>query len=177
MKFEMTGLAGVVLIDLEPHHDARGFFARAWCDEEAEAAGILDRFVQMNLSYTRTRGTIRGLHYQRGADAEGKLVRCIRGAVFDVAADVAPDSATYGRWTGVELTAESRRAIYLPPGCAHGNQTLSDDAELLYSVTSPYAPDAEAGVRYDDPFFGIDWPLPVHGISDKDAGWPPFGGS
>lgn len=175
MRIEPTAVDGVFVMELEPHHDDRGFFARAWCEQEAAAAGIAERFVQTNLSYTRSRGTVRGLHFQRQPHGEGKLVRCIRGAVFDVAADVSPDSATYGRWIGVELSADSRRALYLPPGCAHGYQTLTDDAELLYSVTSPYAPHAEAGVRYDDPFFGIEWPVPILAVSDKDAGWRPFG--
>jgi dTDP-4-dehydrorhamnose 3,5-epimerase len=170
--FTSTAVEGVYIIDVEPHADERGSLSRAFCAEEFEQHGIEPAISQMNLNHSERAGTIRGLHYQRGSHAETKLVRCVRGAVFDVAADMREGSETYGRWVGVELSADNRRALLVPEGCAHGFQTLVDDVELLYTASHPYTPASEAGVRYSDPHFGIDWPLEVSAISDKDATWP-----
>ena len=127
---------------------------------------------QINSSFNISRGTLRGLHLQLSPDEEAKLVRCINGAIFDVVADLRPDSPTYLQWFGAELTAEDRVALYIPPGCAHGYQTLEDSSEVLYHVSAAYAPQSESGARYDDPLLGITWPLPVSTISDKDSAWP-----
>jgi dTDP-4-dehydrorhamnose 3,5-epimerase len=169
-----TELDGAFLIDLEPKVDERGFFARAWCEEELGAHGLDTRVAQCNLSFNRRRATLRGLHYQSPPHAEVKLVRCTRGAVYDVIADLRPDSPNYLRWTGVELTAENRTAIYVPAGFAHGYQTLVDETETYYQVSVPHAPSAERGVRWDDPALAIGWPLPDPILSAKDAAWPDY---
>jgi dTDP-4-dehydrorhamnose 3,5-epimerase len=161
---------------LEPREDNRGFFARVWADDEFAAHGLVSRVVQMNLSYNRVAGTLRGMHFQHAPYAETKLVRCIRGAIYDVIIDLRPDSPTYKRWIGVKLTAANRLALYVPEGFAHGFQTLEDDTEVFYQVSQYYTPSAEGGVRYDDPAFGIEWPLPVTEISEKDKRWPLFNG-
>jgi dTDP-4-dehydrorhamnose 3,5-epimerase len=173
--FIETELAGAFVIDLERREDERGFFARAWCAEEFTDHGLSPRLVQANLSFNRHEGTIRGMHYQVEPHAEAKLVRCTRGGVYDVIVDLRPDSQTFKRWIGVELTDENRRAIYVPEGFAHGYQTLTPEAETYYQVSESYAPDAERGVRWDDPAFGIEWPNPSNPIlSDKDRTWPDF---
>jgi dTDP-4-dehydrorhamnose 3,5-epimerase len=172
VKYIDTDVAGVVVVDIDPHSDARGFFTRLFCVDEFASHGLNSHVAQTNLSFNRTRGTLRGLHRQVPPYAEAKLVRCIRGAIVDVAVDVRPESDTYGKHVMVELSANNHRALYLPPYVAHGFETLAEDTEVLYQVSGPYAPGGEQGFRWDDPAFGIDWPLPVAVISDKDADWP-----
>jgi dTDP-4-dehydrorhamnose 3,5-epimerase len=177
MIFHETDIPGAFTIDLERREDERGFFARAWCVEEFAAHGLSTRLAQANLSFNRSAGILRGMHFQRAPHEEAKLVRCTRGAIFDVIVDLRPDSPAYRRWIGVELTAENRRALYVPEGCAHGYQTLADGTEALYLVSEAYAPDSEGGVRWDDPAFGIEWPhADNRSLSRKDAAWPDFEG-
>lgn len=171
MKFTPTAVEGVVIVDLEPHSDARGTFARIFDVDEFAAHGLDVQVVQANLSTNHRAGTLRGLHRQVPPHAEGKLVRCIAGAIVDVALDVRPGSPSHGQHVMVELTADNRRALFVPAYVAHGYQTLTDDTAVTYQVSGPYAPGGEEGFRYDDPAFGISWPLPVSEISDKDAGW------
>jgi dTDP-4-dehydrorhamnose 3,5-epimerase len=176
MRFTETALPGAFLVDLERRDDERGFFARAWCEEEFAAHGLDARISQCNLSFNERRGTLRGMHFQVPPHAEVKLVRCTRGSVYDVIVDLRPDSTTYLSWIGVELSADNRRALYIPEGFAHGYQTLMDGTETFYQVSSPYAPGAERGVRWDDPAFGIEWPdVEERVISEKDLAWPDFG--
>jgi dTDP-4-dehydrorhamnose 3,5-epimerase len=172
VKYTATDVDGVVIVDIEPHHDARGFFSRSFCATEFAKHGLDAAVAQTNISYNRTRGTLRGLHRQVPPFLEAKLVRCTRGAIVDVAVDVRPESATYGQHVMVELTAENHRSLFLPPYVAHGFQTLLDDTEVVYQVSGPYAPAGEQGFRWDDGQFGIAWPLPVSVVSDKDASWP-----
>lgn len=167
-------VAGAKLIELHKIGDERGFFARAWDRGELAAAGVATDLVQANLSRTARKGTIRGFHYQRPPAAEDKLTRCIRGAVWEVVLDLRPSSPTYHRWHGVELTADNHLALHIPRGCARGFQTLTDDAEVFYFVSAPYTPDLEAGVRFDDPTFAVEWPLEVTGLSDKDRAWQDY---
>ena len=175
MIFTPTKIAGAYVIELEPKGDARGFFARAFDHDEFVRRGLATNFVQTNLAYSQARGTLRGLHYQLPPHAEGKLKRCIRGRIFDVMVDLRQDSATYGEWFGVELSAENRRMAYVPEGCANGYQTLERDSEVLYPVTSRYAPEAERGVRWNDPQFAIAWPVMKNLIiSEKDQSWPDY---
>lgn len=176
MIFTETELKGAYIIDLERREDERGFFARTLCQQEFEAHGLVARIVQANTSYNKLRGTLRGMHYQRAPFAETKLVRAVRGAIYDVIVDLRPDSPTHMRWIGVELTADNRRALFVPEGFAHGFQTLEDDTDVTYQVSAFYTPGAEGGARYNDPTFDIQWPLPVSVISDKDATWPDFAG-
>jgi dTDP-4-dehydrorhamnose 3,5-epimerase len=176
MIFHETTVDGAVLVDLDTHGDERGFFARAWCQNEFEAQGLTSRLVQVNLSHSRDAGTLRGMHFQRAPHEEAKLVRCIRGALFDVVADMRPGSPTEGRWFGTTLTAQNRRMLYVPEGCAHGFLTLEDDTEALYQVSELYAPGAEGGFRWDDPAFGIRWPRTPAVMSEKDAAWAPLAG-
>jgi dTDP-4-dehydrorhamnose 3,5-epimerase len=176
MIFHQTELPGAFLVDLEPRADERGFFARTWCQRELAEHGLNTNVVQANMSYNARRGTLRGLHYQVAPYAETKLVRCTRGAIYDVIVDLRPDSATYKRWIGVELTADNRRAMYVPEGFAHGFVTLEDNTDVMYQVTAFFTPGAESGLRYDDPAFGIAWPIPVAVISEKDRIWPSFAG-
>lgn len=173
MVIEETTLPGVHLIELERREDERGFFARAWCEREFEAAGIGTRWVQANLSYNGKKGTLRGLHFQRAPHTEVKLVRCIRGAVYDVVVDMRPESPQYRKWAAFELTADNRRMLYVPEGFAHGYQTLTDDAELFYQVSAFYCPEASTGVRWDDPALAIDWPACERRIlSKQDMSFP-----
>jgi len=174
MKFTETNIEGVYLIEIDRIEDNRGFFGRVWCRHEFAKHGLDNRIVQVNVGFSPKVGTLRGMHYQRAPHAEVKLVRCTLGAVYDVAVDLRPSSPTFCRWCGVELNAENRRSLYIPEGCAHGYQTLAPDAEIYYFTSAPYAPDHAAGVRYDDPTFGIEWPLPVGLISDTDRSWPDF---
>ncbi len=175
MKLTPTPIAGVYVIDLEPRGDDRGWFARVWCKRELEEAGLLGGWVQCNGSYSRHAGTLRGLHYQAAPHEEAKLIRCISGSIYDVVADVRPDSPTFGKWLGVELTAKNRQMLYVAPGVAHGYQTLEDDSEVMYPVTEFYTPSHERGVRWDDPFFAITWPEASNRIvSAKDQSWPDF---
>jgi dTDP-4-dehydrorhamnose 3,5-epimerase len=169
-----TSLKGAFLVEIERLEDERGFFARAWCQREFEAKDLRPRFVQANISHSRVRGTLRGMHYQISPCAEAKLVRCTRGAVFDVIIDLRPDSPTYTQWIGVELTSDSHKLLYVPEGFAQGFQTLLDNAEVFYQMSEFYSPAHQRGVRYDDPAFGIQWPLGVSVLSDKDKAWPDF---
>jgi dTDP-4-dehydrorhamnose 3,5-epimerase len=172
MKFSKTGLKDAMLIDLDKFADNRGFFARSFCAEEFTKAGLVSVFPQANHSYNAAKGTLRGMHYQKAPHGEVKIVRAMQGAILDVIIDLRPDSPSYLKWEGFELTAENFRALYVPVGFAHGFQTLSDETHVTYQVSYPYTPGTEGGVRWDDPTFAIDWPLPVSSISDKDAAWP-----
>lgn len=172
MKFTPTDIDGVMIVDLEPLGDDRGFFARFFCTEEFEAAGLTPPAVQGNLSFTARAGTVRGIHWQVGEAAEAKLFRCIAGAMFDVAVDVRPDSPTYLDHVGVELSATNRRSLYLGEGIAHGYQTLEPDTEALYLVSHRHQPDAERGLQPLDPRLVIEWPIPVAEVSTKDRSWP-----
>ncbi len=172
MNLVETPIAGLRIVDLEPLEDERGFFARAWCSREFQDAGLDDRIVQINISRNRTAGTVRGLHFQADPWAEAKVVRCTSGAMFDVAVDLRPDSATRGQWFGVELTADNHRGLYIPKGCAHGFQSLADETEVLYLMTENYVPGAGRGIRYDDPQIGVRWPAPVTVVSDRDRQLP-----
>ena len=174
MLFASTYLEGAFLIDIEPRTDERGFFARTWCRQELAARGLDTEVAQESISYNRLAGTVRGLHFQRSPHEENKIVRCTRGAIFDVIVDLRRDSSSYLRWQGFELTAENRSAVFIPKGVAHGFQTLTDHCEVNYHISAFYAPDASSGYRYDDDSFEIKWPLPVTVISERDASWPNF---
>ena len=174
MQFTETKLSGAYIITLEEKADDRGFFARAWCQKEFEAHGLVPQMVQMNFSKNLRRATLRGMHYQVAPYAEVKVVRCIRGALYDVIVDLRPESSTYLEWIGVELSADNRRMLYVPQGFGHGFETLVDDTEALYQVSEFYTPEAERGARYNDPAFRIEWPLPVEVVSAKDASWADF---
>jgi len=172
MKFNPTPLAGACTIDLEKRGDDRGFFARLFCETEFAEAGLETRFLQINNSLSGSKGTLRGLHYQLPPAAEVKVVRCVRGALWDVILDLRAGSASFGKWFGAELSAENRIMMYVPRGFAHGFVTLTNDAEAIYLVSAAYSPDNERGVRYDDPAVGIEWPLQPAEISEKDRNWP-----
>ena len=173
MIFTETELPGAYVLDLERREDDRGFFARAWCVNELGEHGLVTRIVQANVSFNNRKGTLRGMHMQVAPHAEVKVIRATRGSILDVIVDLRPGSPTFKRWTGVELSAANGRALYVPEGFAHGYQTLEDDTETFYLVSEFYAPDAERGLRWDDPAFGIEWPDPEGAIlSEKDASWP-----
>ena len=174
MIFTPTHLSGAYRIDLTRHQDDRGFFARAWCQKEFEDAGLVSRIVQVNLSRSARQGTLRGLHYQAAPYAETKVIRCTRGAIWDAIVDVRPASLTYKQWLGLTLTADNYTMLYVPEGFAHGFITLTDDAEVTYQVSQFYTPGAERGIRWNDPALGVEWPVPVNVISDKDDHWPDF---
>jgi dTDP-4-dehydrorhamnose 3,5-epimerase len=174
MIFTKTALEGATIVDLELREDARGFFARTYCEREFAEHGLPARMVQTNMSLTRRAGTLRGMHYQLPPHAEDKLVRCVRGAIWDAIVDIRPDSPTYCRWIGVELSEANGRMLLVPKGFAHGFVTLTDDAAVTYQVSEFYAPGAERGARHDDAAFGIEWPVPVLDMSDKDRSWPAF---
>lgn len=174
MVFRESTLKGVYLVDLEKRCDERGFFARMFCEREFSQHGLAIRFVQMSVSLSMSKATLRGMHYQLEPRAETKLVRCIRGALFDVAVDLRKDSPTFGRSFGAELTAENGRMMYLPRGFAHGFITLKDDTEAIYLVDEFYSPEMERGIRWDDPRFGIDWPVLPMVMSEKDRSHPDF---
>jgi dTDP-4-dehydrorhamnose 3,5-epimerase len=167
-----TPIEGPVIIDLDRRSDDRGFFARTFCVTEFANAGLATEVEQGNLSFNHRAGTLRGMHFQVAPHPEAKLVRCIAGAVLDIIVDVRPGSPTWLQHVAVELSAENRRALYVPPYFAHGYQTLVDGAEVMYQVSGSYVPAAERGLRWDDPDLGLAWPLPVAVISDKDASWP-----
>jgi dTDP-4-dehydrorhamnose 3,5-epimerase len=173
MKFAKTSLADAMVIDVDRFDDDRGYFARTFCTEEFGQHGLETAFAQQNHSYSRTRGTLRGMHFQKSPHAEVKLVRVVQGALYDVIIDLRPDSPTYLKWESFELTSENARTLYVPMGFAHGFQTLSDDTHVIYQISHPYKPDAASGLRYDDPALGIAWPLPVASMSEKDTAWPP----
>ena len=174
MIITQTPLKPACLIDIKPACDERGYFARTFCQDEFARHGLPGGFVQCSLSFNRRRGTLRGLHYQAEPCPEGKLVRCTRGAIFDVMLDLRRSSPSYCRWFGVELSADNARAVYIPPGFAHGFQTLSDDAELFYQMTAAYLPELARGARWNDPAFAIAWPLADPILSPRDAGFPDF---
>ncbi len=174
MRFEPTPLAGLVVLDTTPVADERGHFARTFCTGEFAAAGLPTTFAQCNLSFNARAGTLRGLHWQAEPHPEGKLVRCTRGAVFDVAVDIRPASATFRRWFGLELSAATGRALYIPPGFAHGFQVLQDTSEVFYMMTESYQPVLARGAAWDDPSFGIAWPLAAPILSPRDAALPRF---
>jgi dTDP-4-dehydrorhamnose 3,5-epimerase len=167
-------LNNAYLIELEKHEDERGFFARSWCQKEFKKNGLVDDIVQANISFNIKKGTMRGLHYQITPHAETKLVRCTRGAIYDVIIDLDSSSNTYRQWMGIELTQENYKLLYVPRGFAHGFQTLENDTEITYLTSEFYAPQAERGIRYNDPFFDIKWPLPLTEISEKDGKWPNY---
>lgn len=174
MIFISTQIEGALLIDIERKEDERGFFARTWCRQELAARGLDTEIAQESLSYNRMRGTVRGLHFQHPPHEECKIVRCVRGAIFDVIVDLRPHSSTHLKWQGFELTDENRRALYIPKGLAHGFQTLADHCDIAYQISAFYAPQAAGGYRYDDVAFHIAWPLPITMISERDLGWPKF---
>ena len=172
MRFTSTHIDGVAIIDLEPHSDDRGFFARSFCRDEFVDNGLLPMVAQCNISYNHVAGTVRGMHYQLPPATEAKLVRCISGAIVDQIVDLRPNSPTYLQHVSVELTAANRRSLYVPAMFGHGYQTLVDDVEVLYQVSERYTPGQERGLRYNDPALGLEWPVEVTRISDKDNSWP-----
>jgi dTDP-4-dehydrorhamnose 3,5-epimerase len=173
MRFIPTPLPPVTIIELEPIEDERGSFARAWCADEFAAAGLNAHLAQTSISTNRRRGTLRGLHYQAPPYEEAKLVRCAKGAIFDVAVDLRPESATYLQWFGLELTESNGRQIYVPEGFAHGFQTLADDSVVTYAMSVPFAAGSGRGIRYDDATVGVRWPLPDPIVSERDLSLPP----
>jgi dTDP-4-dehydrorhamnose 3,5-epimerase len=176
MRFETTDLPGAWLMIPEPVGDARGFFARTFCVRELGEKGLETAFVQHSISSSAQRGTVRGMHFQREPHGEVKIVTCHKGGMLDVIVDLRAGSPTFRKWRAFELTAENRHRLYIPKGFAHGFQTLTDDVETGYLISAFYEPSAATGVRHDDPAFGIEWPLPVAVMSEKDAAWPDFTG-
>ncbi len=174
MRFLETKLDGAWLIEPEPIRDSRGYFARTFCVRDFDERGLESRFVQHSRSFSATKGTLRGLHFQTPPHEEVKLVSCVSGAVFDVIVDMRPGSPSYRKWQGFELSADNKRQLYVPAGFAHGFQTLTDDAELNYLISAFYEPAASTGISYDDPALGVTWPLPVSVISDRDRSWGPL---
>jgi dTDP-4-dehydrorhamnose 3,5-epimerase len=174
VRFAETPLAGAFLIELDLLPDERGYFARTFDAAEFTERGLDPNVVQCNTSFNARRGTLRGMHYQAEPDGDAKLVRCTRGSIYDVAVDLRPDSNAYCRWFGVELSAENGRMLYIPVGMAHGFQTLEDGAEVHYQMSRYYVPKQARGVRFDDPAFGIDWPLPDPVVSERDRQFPDF---
>ncbi|SRR6266478_9417952 len=174
MIFNPTKIKSVWIVEMDRRADHRGFFARSFCEAEFRDHGLDAQIAQINVGYTLKKGCIRGLHYQLAPHEEIKIVRCTRGAIFDVALDLRIDSPTFKQWVGCELTADNRRMLVVPEGCAHGYQTLEDDTEVEYLTTAVYAPNAARGVRYDDPTFGIEWPVSTGATSEADRSWPDF---
>ena len=175
MIFTETKLKGAYIVQLERIKDERGFFSRAWCKREFDQHGLMSRLVQCNVSYNKNRGTLRGMHYQVAPYEETKLVRCTMGSIYDVIIDLRPDSPTHKEWIGVELNAENRQMLFVPKGFAHGYQTLVNHAEVFYQVSEFYHPEAERGVRWNDPVFGIEWPIVDNlEVSEKDKSWPDY---
>ncbi len=172
MRFTPSRIAGAWIIDIEPIHDPRGFFATTWLPEEFHRHGIDPALAQCNLAFNYKRGTLRGMHFQTAPHEQSKLVRATRGALLDVIVDLRPDSPTLRHWDSIELTADNRRMLYIPGGLAHGYLTLADDTEASYHASTPWAPQAEAGVRWNDPAFAITWPFEPTVISEKDQHWP-----
>lgn len=172
MRFSGTDIGGCFIVDIEPHSDERGLFARTWCASEFENAGLPANFVQCSVSRNRSATTTRGLHFQLPPSREGKLVRCTRGGIVDVAVDIRPNSATFLNHVMVELDEENCRAIYIPFGCAHGFQTLTDNADVMYQMTDTYAPELSAGLRWNDPALGISWPEANPIMNDRDRDYP-----
>ena len=175
MRFTETPIPGAVVVELERHEDERGFFARVWDPDELAAARLTPLLAQASLSRSSKAGTLRGMHFQVAPHEEAKLVRCVRGAIFDVVLDLRAQSPTYLDWYGVRLDEENGRALYVPEGCAHGFQTLVADSDVLYLISSPYVPEASSGVRWDDPAFGIEWPPTAERtIGERDRSWPDY---
>jgi dTDP-4-dehydrorhamnose 3,5-epimerase len=174
VKFSPTALAGACIIDIEPVPDERGFFARSWCREEFARYGLNPDLAQCSISFNKKHGTLRGMHYQAKPHEETKVVRCTRGAIYDVIVDLRPESSTFRKWIAVELSADNRRMLYVPPGFAHGFQSLVDDTEVFYQISTFYHPESARGARWDDPAFGIEWPVMERVISDKDRQYPDF---
>jgi dTDP-4-dehydrorhamnose 3,5-epimerase len=174
VRFVRTELEGAYIVEPERREDERGFFARTWCRDELAAEGLVTDLAQCSISRNTHAGTLRGMHFQTAPHEEVKLVRCTTGAVHDVIVDLRPGSPTHARWIAVELDAERANALYIPKGFAHGFQSLVDGAEVLYMISDAYAPEAASGVRFDDPAFGICWPLPVRVISERDRAWPDY---
>jgi dTDP-4-dehydrorhamnose 3,5-epimerase len=172
MYFSKTEIIGVWIIDPDPRKDERGRFMRAWCSREFAERGLDFKPVQANMGFSISRGTLRGMHFQEAPALEAKLIRCTRGAMFDVALDLRVGSPSYGKWFGVELSAENGRMLYVPQLCAHGYQTLESNTEMYYMTSAFYTPDLAQGVRFDDPAFSIKWPLPVSAVSEQDRTWP-----
>ena len=172
MRFVGTKLPGAFIVEPEKHEDFRGFFTRTFCAREFGERGLTSQFVQCSMSLSHKRGTLRGLHFQRPPACEVKLVRCSAGALWDVIVDLRPDSPTYLQYLGVELTGRNGRALYVPEMFAHGSQSLEDNTEIFYQINTYHVPEAAFGVRYNDPKLGIQWPLPVAAISERDANWP-----
>jgi dTDP-4-dehydrorhamnose 3,5-epimerase len=174
LRFRPTPLSGAFLVDLEPHHDERGFFARSYCAREFAEHGLARVGIQCNVSWNQRRGTLRGLHYNAPPDEEAKLVRCTAGAILDVIVDLRRDSPTHLEWFSVELDPQNRRMLYVPAGFAHGFLTLRDDSEVFYQMSAPYVADAARGVRWNDPSLGITWPAEPAVISERDASYPDY---
>jgi dTDP-4-dehydrorhamnose 3,5-epimerase len=174
MKFIATELAGAWIVEPEPASDARGFFARTFCAREFQEHSLEAPIAQSSISFNHRRATLRGIHYQRAPFAEAKLVRCTTGRIYDVIVDLRPESASFGRWIGIELSAANRRMAYISPGLGHGFQTLEDASEVFYQISTYYAPDYARGVRWNDPAFAIEWPLPRPILSNRDRGYPDF---
>ena len=171
MIFKKTGFESVYIIEIEKNKDVRGFFGRTWCKNEFEAHGLNPGLLQSNITFSKSRGTLRGLHYQEEPHAEVKLVRCLKGSAYDVIVDLRPQSLTYKHWLGTELTEDDYKMIYVPEGFAHGYQSLEDNTEIFYQVSQSYSPGYERGIRFNDPLFGILWPDEIRIISDKDLSW------
>lgn len=176
MRFLPTNLPGAFQFEIEPVCDERGLFARSFCEREFAEHGFETHFVQHSLSQTLQKGTIRGMHFQRGSASEVKVVACSRGAILDVIVDLREESPAHGQWQGFELSVSRRNSLYIPKGFAHGFQTLTDDVEVTYLISEFHSPEAASGVRFDDPAFGISWPLPLTCISEKDQNWPDYDG-
>lgn len=174
MLFVETKLAGVFVIEPEKLEDERGFFVRTWCAREFQENGIVEQFVQCNISFNKYAGTLRGMHYQASPYGEAKLVYCIAGSLYDVVIDIRPESKTFLQWFSVELTAENGKSIYIPKECAHGFQTLSDNTEVFYQMSEFYRPEYGRGIRWNDSLFNIVWPLEISIISEKDRKWKDF---
>jgi dTDP-4-dehydrorhamnose 3,5-epimerase len=172
MRFVPTDIPGCAIVEIEPHEDERGFFARTWCRDEFDGAGLPSRLVQCSVSRNRKRGTLRGMHFQLPPSFEGKLVRCTRGAIVDVVVDIRSMSPRYLDHVSVELSADNGRAIFIPPGCAHGFQTLEDGTDVFYQMTDVFTPDLCAGLRWNDPGLAIDWPIDSPTINDRDRNYP-----
>src|SRR5690348_12445352 len=174
MLFHKTKLPGVFEIHTDSKPDERGFFARTWCQKEFESQGLNGRLVQCNLSFNKRRGTLRGMHYQAAPYAEAKLVRCSKGAIYDVVLDLRPDSPTFKDWIAVALTAGKRNMVYVPEGCAHGFLTVEEESEVTYQMSEFYNAESARGVRWNDPAFNIMWPEKVQVISERDRTYPDF---
>jgi len=172
--FRETELPGAFVIELQKYEDERGFFARCWCQQEFESHGLNPRTVQGNISFNKVKGTLRGMHYQVAPHAETKLVRCTRGAIYDVIIDLRRESPTYKRYVSEVLSSTNYKALFIPEGCAHGFQTLEDNSEVFYQMSEFYSPEHQRGLRYNDPAFRINWPIEATVISDRDRNYEDF---